>query len=171
MILKEYLRERKELVDARLAQLLHTDVEPFENLYKSMNYSLMAGGKRIRPILLLAVIEKRAGYFLGTLDVYLNIVGGLRLDETACDLAVVLAVASSLLDKPIPDDTVAIGEVGLGGEIRSVSNLDLRLREAARIGFARVILPRHSLGGLDAQAYPGLKLAGAATVREAIGML
>ncbi len=57
MILKEYLRERKELVDARLAQLLHTDVEPFENLYKSMNYSLMAGGKRIRPILLLAVIE------------------------------------------------------------------------------------------------------------------
>jgi len=124
-----------------------------------------------RANLLLAVIEKRAGYFLGTLDVYLNIVGGLRLDETACDLAVVLAVASSLLDKPIPDDTVAIGEVGLGGEIRSVSNLDLRLREAARIGFARVILPRHSLGGLDAQAYPGLKLAGAATVREAIGML
>lgn len=124
-----------------------------------------------RANLLLAVIEKRGGYFLGTLDVYLNIVGGLRLDETACDLAVILAVVSSLLDKPIPDGTVAIGEVGLGGEVRSVSNLDTRLREAARIGFSRVIVPKHSLSQLDKNAYPGLELAGVSSIRSAIALL
>ena len=75
-----------------------------------------------RTNLLLAVLEKRAGYFLGNLDVYLNIVGGLQLDETACDLSVCMAVVSSMLDRPVPDDMVAIGEVGLGGEVRSVSN-------------------------------------------------
>ena len=72
-----------------------------------------------RANLLVAVLEKRAGYFFGSLDVYLNIVGGLQLDETACDLSVCLAMVSSLLDQPIGDKTVAIGEVGLGGEVRS----------------------------------------------------
>ena len=124
-----------------------------------------------RANLLLAVIEKRGGYYLGSLDVYLNIVGGLRLDDTACDLAVVLAVLSSLLDKPIPDDTVAIGEVGLGGEVRNVSNLDSRIREAARIGFSRVILPKHGLSQLDAAAYPNLELLGVSSVQTAIALL
>ncbi len=124
-----------------------------------------------RANLLLAVIEKRGGYYLGSLDVYLNIVGGLRLDDTACDLAVVLAVISSLLDKPISDDTIAIGEVGLGGEVRNVSNLDARLREAARIGFSRVILPKHGLSQLDAGAYPSLELLGVSSVQSAIALL
>ena len=124
-----------------------------------------------RANLLLAVVEKRAGYFMGTLDVYLNIVGGLRLDDTACDLAVVLAVTSSLMDKPIPDDMLAIGEVGLGGEVRSVGNIDTRLREAARIGFSRVILPKHSLAQLDTKQYPALELLGVSSIRSAIALL
>lgn len=124
-----------------------------------------------RANLLLAVIEKRGGYYLGSLDVYLNIVGGLRLDDTACDLAVVLAVISSLLDKPISDDTIAIGEVGLGGEVRNVSNLDARLREAGRIGFSRVILPKHGLSQLDPGAYPNLELLGVSSVKSAIALL
>lgn len=121
-----------------------------------------------RANLLLAVLEKRAGYFMGNLDVYLNIVGGLRLDDTACDLAVVLAVVSSLLDKPIADNTIAIGEVGLGGEIRSISNLEARVREAARIGFSRVLLPQHSLAQLDSSQFPGIELCGVRYLREAI---
>lgn len=124
-----------------------------------------------RANLLLAVIEKRAGYFMGTLDVYLNIVGGLRLDDTACDLAVVLAVTSSLMDKAIPDDMLAIGEVGLGGEVRSVGNIDTRLREAARIGFSRVVLPKHSLAQLDTKQYPALELLGVSSIRSAIALL
>ena len=124
-----------------------------------------------RANLLLAVIEKRGGYYLGSLDVYLNIVGGLRLDETACDLAVVMAVVSSLLDKPIPDGTVAIGEVGLGGEVRNVSNLDIRLREAARIGFSRVIAPKHSLSQIDVSAYPELELVGVSNIKAAFSLL
>lgn len=118
--------------------------------------------------LLLAVLEKRAGYFMGNLDVYLNIVGGLQLDETACDLAACLAVASSLLDKPLGDATVAIGEVGLGGEVRSVSNLETRLREAQRIGFTRAIVPKHSLHQLSTQKFDGLELVGVSYVRQAI---
>ena len=124
-----------------------------------------------RANLLLAVIEKRGGYYLCSLDVYLNIVGGLRLDETACDLAVVMAVVSSLLDKPIPDGTVAIGEVGLGGEVRNVSNLDIRLREAARIGFSRVIAPKHSLSQIDVSAYPELELVGVSNIKAAFSLL
>ena len=98
-----------------------------------------------RANLLVAVLEKRAGYFFGSLDVYLNIVGGLQLDETACDLSVCLAMVSSLLDQPIGDKTVAIGEVGLGGEVRSVTFLETRLREALRIGFIKAIVPKPNL--------------------------
>lgn len=124
-----------------------------------------------RANLLLAVLEKRAGYYMGSMDVYLNIVGGLRLDDTACDLAVVLAVVSSLMDKPVPDDTIAIGEVGLGGEVRSISNLDARVREAARIGFTRVILPRHSINQLDPEDFPGIQLCGVSYLQDAIRLL
>lgn len=118
--------------------------------------------------LLLAVLEKRAGYFLGNLDVYLNIVGGLQLDETACDLAACLAVVSSMLDKPLGDTTVAIGEVGLGGEVRSVSNLETRLREAQRIGFTKAIVPKHGLAQLDPKDFAGLQLVGVNYLRQAI---
>lgn len=124
-----------------------------------------------RMNLLLAVLEKRGGYFMGAMDVYLNIVGGLELDDTACDLAVLLAVVSSLLDKPVPDDTIAIGEVGLGGEVRSINNLDARVKEAMRIGFRRVILPRHSLSQLDLKEFSDIELRGVSYLRDAIEII
>ena len=121
--------------------------------------------------LLLAVLEKRAGYVFGNQDVYINIIGGLKLDETACDLPVCLAMASSLLDLPVPEKTLAIGEVGLGGEVRSVPNLEQRLHEAERIGFERAVIPKHSLAHLNAADYPGMKLVGAAYIADAINAL
>lgn len=124
-----------------------------------------------RTNLLLAVLEKRAGYFLGNLDVYLNIVGGLQLDETACDLAVCMAVVSSMLDRPVPDDMVAIGEVGLGGEVRSVANLELRLREARRLGFVRAVVPKYALKQIEIQEFAGMELLGIAYVRQAVQLL
>lgn len=121
-----------------------------------------------RANLLLAVLEKRAGFFFGNLDVYINIVGGLRLDETACDLAVCLAIVSSLMDKPIGDKTIAVGEVGLAGEVRSVTHLESRLREAQRIGFERAIVPSQGLSQIDPMDFPGLQLIGVRYLRGAI---
>ena len=124
-----------------------------------------------RMYLLLAVLEKRAGYVFGNQDVYVNIVGGLRLEETACDLPVCLAMASSLLDLPVPEKTLAIGEIGLGGEIRSVPHLETRLREAQRVGFDTAIVPKHNLKMLDPAQFPGLHLIGAAYLRDAINSI
>jgi len=94
-----------------------------------------------RAVLLLAVSEKRAGMKLGVFDAYINVIGGLRLDEPAADLPVVLAVASSYRDAPIADDLAAVGEIGLTGEIRSVSHMNQRLSEVARLGFKKCIIP------------------------------
>lgn len=124
-----------------------------------------------RMNLLLAVLEKRAGYFLGNLDVYINIVGGLELDETACDLSVCLAVVSSLIDHPVPDDLIAIGEVGLGGEVRNVTNLTYRLKEAQRMGFTRAIVPNHSLPQLADEDFSSMQLLGVTYVKQAIEFL
>ena len=121
--------------------------------------------------LLIAVLEKRAGYFFGNLDVYINVVGGIALRDSSCDLAVCLSMVSSLLDHPVHDKLIAIGEVGLGGEVRSVPNLEQRLREAERIGFEQAIVPRHSMAHLHPADYPGLKLIGAAYISDAIGAL
>ena len=95
-----------------------------------------------RMFMLLAVLEKRIGVKLGTLDVYLNVVGGLRMDEPASDLGVALSIISSVKDKPIPDKLIAIGEIGLAGELRSVSNIDARISEAVRLGFNTIIVPK-----------------------------
>ena len=95
-----------------------------------------------RMSLLIAVLEKRAGYFFGALDTYINIVGGLRLDEPAADLSIALALISSLRDKPIDDGLLAFGELGLAGEIRSVSSITQRVKEAKRLGFSRCLVPR-----------------------------
>lgn len=124
-----------------------------------------------RMNLLIAVLEKRAGYFFGNLDVYINIVGGIFLRDTSCDLSVCLSMASSLLDHPVDDQLIAIGEVGLGGEIRSVPNLEQRLREAERLGFRQAVIPKHSIAHLHAGDYPNLKLIGAAYISEAIHAL
>ena len=116
-------------------------------------------------------MERRAGYFFGNLDVYVNIVGGIALRDTSCDLAVCMSMISSLLDKPVSDKLIAIGEVGLGGEVRSVPNLEQRLREAERIGFEQAVIPRPSLRHLDPADYPGLQLIGAAYVSDALAVL
>ena len=94
-----------------------------------------------RAALLLAVAEKRGGMKLNIFDAYINVIGGLKLDEPGADLSVALAVASSYMDKPIADDLVAIGELGLTGEIRNVSQLNQRLTEVARLGFKQCIIP------------------------------
>ena len=119
-----------------------------------------------RAALLLAVTEKRAGMKLNIFDAYINVIGGLRLDEPGADLPVVLAVASSYRDAVIPDDLVAIGEVGLTGEIRSVSHTNQRLGEVARLGFKKVIIPR---GGAEKLEIPeGLTVYRVRNLREAI---
>ena len=102
-----------------------------------------------RAVLLMAVAEKRAGLKLSAFDAYINIIGGLRLDEPGADLPVVLAVASSYRDTPIADDLLAIGEVGLTGEIRSVSHMNQRLQEASRLGFKKCIIPRSGAEKLE----------------------
>ena len=119
-----------------------------------------------RAALLLAVAEKRAGLKLSLFDAYINVIGGLRLDEPGADLPVVLAVASSYRDMPIADDLSAIGEVGLTGEIRNVSNMNQRLQEIARLGFKKVIIPKY--GSEKLEIPEGLKVYRVRNIREAI---
>jgi len=102
-----------------------------------------------RAVLLMAVMEKRAGMKLSLYDAYINVIGGLQLDEPASDLPVALAVASSYRDSVIADDLVAIGEVGLTGEIRGVSNMNQRLAEVARLGFKKVMIPKFGTDKLE----------------------
>ena len=119
-----------------------------------------------RMYLLLAVLEKRAGFSLSSCDAYINVVGGLRLDEPATDLAVILAIASSYKDLPVGSDLAAVGEVGLSGEIRSVSHLNQRLSEIARLGFQRCIIPAHVRD--DVQKQNGLQTIPVKNIREAL---
>ncbi|MBQ2676594.1 MAG: DNA repair protein RadA [Clostridia bacterium] len=120
-----------------------------------------------RLSLLLAVLEKRAGYFFSNADAYVNIVGGLRLDEPAVDLSVVLALVSSLKDAVIREDVVAFGEIGLAGEIRTVVGAEARVLEAARLGFKRCIIPIHNLKGLSQKAKSSIEVVGVRTIRKA----
>ena len=117
-----------------------------------------------RAAMLLAVLEKRGGLKLSGCDAYLNIIGGLQLDEPAADLAAVVALASSYLDKPVPGDLAAIGEVGLTGELRSVSQLTQRVAEVRRLGFKRCVVPAHR--GLESS--PDLQLLPVRNIGEAI---
>lgn len=120
-----------------------------------------------RLALILAVLEKRAGYYFSNLDTYVNVVGGLRLDEPAVDLAVALALISSLKDTPIREDTVVFGEIGLAGELRSIAHSDLRIIEAGRLGFTRCILPYHGLKNLTGKTFDGIEVIGAKNIRQA----
>lgn len=123
-----------------------------------------------RMNLLLAVLEKRAGYYFSNLDAYLNVVGGLKLDEPACDLAVAASLVSSLKDIALLDDAVVFGEVGLTGEVRSVLHVDQRITEAERLGFKKCVLPWHSLKQVSA-THTGIELIGVKNVREAFAAL
>jgi DNA repair protein RadA/Sms len=116
--------------------------------------------------LLVAVLEKLAGLQLGGMDIFTNVVGGLKLAEPAVDLAVVLALASSLKELPVGPEVLAFGEVGLSGEIRAVSQTELRLREAAKIGFKRAIIPKGSASRLNDNF--GLEIIPVGSVSEAL---
>lgn len=120
-----------------------------------------------RAMMLMAVLEKRGGLPIGGYDSYINVIGGLTLEEPAADMATVLAIASSYFDKPVGADLAAIGEVGLSGEVRSVMNLNQRLKETARLGFARCVIPARN-GKDEVTAPEGLKLIKIRNVREAI---
>lgn len=120
-----------------------------------------------RMSMLLAVLEKRCGYYMGNCDAYINIVGGLRLDEPATDLSVAIALISSFKDVPIRDDTLVFGEIGLGGELRSVSFCEQRIKEAERLGFKRCIVPKHNLSTISDGFKGDIEIVGARNVNEA----
>ena len=122
-----------------------------------------------RASMLLAVLEKRGGLKVSACDAYLNIIGGLTLDEPAADLAAVLAMASSYLDRPIPAELAAIGEVGLTGELRVVNNLDQRLSEVRRLGFRRCVIPRRK--GKPGARPEGLQVLEVANIGEAMRVI
>ncbi len=120
--------------------------------------------------LLLAVLEKRIGLYYSNFDTYLNIIGGMRLDEPAADLAVCMALVSGLRDIPIDENLIAFGEVGLSGEIRSVSRIEARINEAARLGFTRCILPKSCLRQLNSKP-EGIELIGIRSLSEALNLI
>jgi DNA repair protein RadA/Sms len=116
--------------------------------------------------LLLAVLEKRANFKLSHKDVFVNVAGGIKVNEPATDLGVVISVASSYKDVPFPNDEVVLGEVGLSGEVRAVNQVRLRIAEAQKLGFKRCILPRTNLKNLDPKGK--LQLVGVSHIREAL---
>lgn len=119
--------------------------------------------------LLLAVLEKRAGMSLGQYDVFVNIAGGVRVEEPAVDLGIATSIISSLRDFPIDSQSVAVGEIGLSGEVRTVSQIEKRVQEAAKLGFRRIILPKNNLKGL--RQGDNIELIGVERIEDAIEVL
>ncbi len=125
-----------------------------------------------RVSLLIAVLEKRVGMHLMGMDVFVNVVGGLKIDETAVDLGIVAAVASSFREKPIDPNTVVMGEVGLAGEVRGISQAEMRLKDAAKLGFTRCVLPQVNVEKMEkTPALKNMQLMGVRTVDEAMERL
>ncbi len=127
------------------------------------------GVDRQRIALLIAVLNKRVGINVGDADVFVNITGGLRVDEPGIDLGVLMAISSSHRDIPVDQQTVIVGEVGLGGEIRPVTHVDRRIREAAKLGFKRAIFPEYNRKGLDIDV--DIELVGVNDVYDSLGAL
>ncbi len=122
-----------------------------------------------RAMMLLAVLEKRGGLLLGNCDAYINVIGGLSLDEPAADLALLIALASSFRDRPVPSNLAAIGEVGLTGELRSVNAMNQRLSEVRRLGFTQCLIPSRSSSKLIEP--DGLQLVRVKNIREALAVI
>ena len=131
---------------------------------------MSAGYDFNRLNLILAVLEKREGLYFSSLDAYLNIAGGLRLDEPAVDLAVAMALVSGVRDYPIPDDVVIFGEIGLSGEVRSVPRILERVREAQRLGFNKCVVPKSCIKQL-ASLKDSIEIIGVANLKSAISLL
>ena len=120
-----------------------------------------------RMAMLIAVLEKRAGYFIGNMDCYINIIGGLKIDEPAADLSVALAIVSSLKDYAVPEDLLAFGEIGLGGEIRAVNSCEQRIREAAKLGFRKCVIPKYNLEKIRNKLTENIEVVGVSNIRQA----
>lgn len=120
--------------------------------------------------LLLAILEKREGLYFSNLDTYLNVVGGMRLYEPACDLAVCMALVSGLRDVPLDEKMIAFGEIGLSGEIRSVSRVESRVKEAARLGFTHCVLPRSSIKQITSKP-DSIELIGVKNIKDALSLI
>ena len=127
------------------------------------------GADQQRLSLLCAVLEKKAGLDMYGNDIFLNIAGGMRIDEPALDLGVICALVSSLMEKPIPSTTVVCGEIGLAGEIRAIGHVDVRVREAERLGFSKFVLPQSNKERLTWE--PKIELVGVSNLQELIGVL
>lgn len=117
--------------------------------------------------MLIAVLEKRGGYYFSNMDAYINIVGGMKLDEPALDLTIAMALVSSLKDYALKDDVLAFGEIGLAGEIRGVSHCEQRIKEASRLGFRRCIIPKSNYKNVSAALKKEIEVVGVRTIREA----
>ncbi len=135
----------------------------------SMPKRISIGSDPSRMSVLLAVMEKRAGTYLSASDVVVNIAGGIRVNEPAVDLAVVMAIASSALDRPMPKGIVCIGEVGLNGELRPVNHMESRIREAIRMGFTRAVIPQANCDTM--RNIKGIEITGLPHVRSALAIL
>jgi len=119
--------------------------------------------------LLIAVLEKRLGMMLGQYDVFVNIAGGVRVEEPAVDLGIAVSILSSMRDVPVDSQSIAIGEVGLSGEVRAVSQIEKRVQEAQKLGFKRVVLPKNNLKSF--QQSNGIELCGVEHIDDAVALL
>jgi DNA repair protein RadA/Sms len=140
-------------------------------LFASNPRRMTVGLDHFRTSMLLAVIEKKLGYSFSGEDVYLNAAGGLVLEEPAADLGVVLAVVSSLKNRPVPAGVVTFGEVGLSGEIRSVGQALARVKEAASLGFSTAVLPQGNAALLEKEDVPGIKLLGIKNIKQSLDLI
>jgi DNA repair protein RadA/Sms len=139
------------------------------NSYLAMPRRTTIGVDPNRVSVLVAVLAKRGGVALSDKDIFINVAGGIKIDEPAIDLGIIATAASSFLNKPIPRNTVTFGEVGLSGEIRGVGHTELRLKEALKLGFSRCVLAHKSLKAMKTR--PEMKLIGVSTVQEALEAL
>lgn len=128
---------------------------------------MSAGYDYNRMAMIIAVLEKRGGYFFSNMDTYINVVGGLKLVEPSSDLSVALALVSSLKDVVVREDVLAFGEIGLAGEIRNVGNCEQRVKEAARLGFKKCIIPKGNFKALKNITNLGIEVYGASNIKEA----
>lgn len=130
-----------------------------------------AGLDQNRLALLLAVLEKRVGYHFTSLDVFVSIAGGMKIHEPAIDLGILIAIASSFSHRKVDPEVIVFGEVGLAGEIRSVSRVESRLKEAIHMGFKKAVLPKRNLQGLPESITSKMELIGVELIEEAIATL
>jgi len=129
------------------------------------------GLDHFRVAMLLAIIEKKLGFSFAGEDIYINVAGGLLIEEPATDLGVIMAVVSCLKNKVIPPEVTVFGEAGLSGEIRSVSQPLARLKEAHSLGFQTVIMPQSNLSHLEKEDIPDMKLVGVQNIKQALRII